>query len=270
MESEKNLYRADIQTVSLLKDMRQTVHNICREHADQKVRIEAIDGQVFEGVIIDYDDQNVYLEVEEEEEEEEYVPREVSARSPYHASWRAMPAYPGPPFPYPVLASFGPYPGYPGFGGGFPSFPEFGYGTENPYGYFQMNPYGYQPNIPPGQVSPYSGKASKGQASPAESGKSQVSPYTGKESPAQVSPYSGGKESPGLVSPFGAGNEPPGLVSPFEDVRPFPPYYAPVPPYMYPVPVPLPPVKHKKKRRRCKKRRVIPLALYTLLTITLV
>lgn len=65
------------------------------------MRIEAIDGQIFEGVIVDFDDQNVYVEVDDPDAEEndyEYEIEEVASRkSPgdwgMHQDWNPYGGY---------------------------------------------------------------------------------------------------------------------------------------------------------------------------------
>ncbi|WP_429843068.1 hypothetical protein [Brevibacillus sp. FIR094] len=268
-DSDKNLYQADIQFVSLLKDMRENVHNICKEHVEKKVRIEAIDGQVFEGVIVDYDDQNVYVEVvdqdagEEEEEVfdeyeyenyenyedyEDYNPyqvMEVANRQPY-GGWEQYPDY------YFQYVSYNPYAGYPPYGDLSP------YGG-NPY-FSQASPYGDEYN-PYGQVSPF-GSSNNSRVSPFSSSNRpapRVSPYSSSNRPPQVSPYSQQKPQ---VSPWEQN------ISPFPPFPPYPPFFCPPPPP--PPPYVLPKVQGRRRKRCRNGRKIIPLALFTLLTIVLI
>ncbi|AKG33622.1 hypothetical protein [Paenibacillus durus] len=46
------LYQADSQSIQNLKSIRSHLHNICRQHTNQYVRIETIDGQVVTGRIV--------------------------------------------------------------------------------------------------------------------------------------------------------------------------------------------------------------------------
>ncbi|WP_286085898.1 hypothetical protein [Brevibacillus sp. NSP2.1] len=155
MQSEKNLYQADVQTVSLIKDMRENVHNICKEHVEKKVRIEAIDGQIFEGVIVDFDDQNVYVEVDDPDaEEDDYEFEEVASRKS-HGDWGMYPDWT--PYGYP-------YGGYQPFGdvsplgsSSQPNRPPAGQVSpyaDDCYPYAPISPFG-SPNQPYGQVSPF-------------------------------------------------------------------------------------------------------------------
>lgn len=276
MQSDKSLYQADVQMVSLIKDMRQSVHDICQEHAEKKVRIEAIDGQMFEGVIVDYDENNVYIEVEDEEvvyeyedDDEEPLPYQpVATHVSYGGDW-------GSPFP-PYGGGFNPYQGF-GPYGGYSPYSGFGpYGDENPYGY-TPNPYmgGYPQGSAnrPSQLSPFSGK----NAPP-----SQVSPFAGKNAPSgQVSPFAGkGAVSPSSESPY-QGLSPYSFPPPFPGPFPPPPppgcfFCPPPPPPFLPPPPPPPPVgpvvippRKRRRRRRCG-RKIIPLALFTLLSIVLI
>ncbi|MGG1253737.1 hypothetical protein ABE205_07710 [Brevibacillus agri] len=294
MQSEKNLYQADVQTVSLIKDMRENVHNICKEHVEKKVRIEAIDGQIFEGVIVDFDDQNVYVEVDDPDaEEDDYEFEEVASRKS-HGDWGM----------YPDLTPYGyPYGGYQPFGdvsplgsSSQPNRPPAGQVSpyaDDCYPYAPISPFG-SPNQPYGQVSPFgSPNQPFGQVSPFGSPGQpygQVSPFgSPNQLFGQVSPFGSPGQPYGQVSPFGSPSFPYGQVSPFGEGAPFVspysgfnPYMAPFPPFppyppqpCYPYPPPPPPpaavvVPRKKRRRPCRRgKRIIPLALFTLLTIAL-
>jgi len=57
------LYQADAPTIQHVKSMRDHVKNICRQHINQKVRVETLDGQQFEGVIVNCDRGMLYLSV---------------------------------------------------------------------------------------------------------------------------------------------------------------------------------------------------------------
>ncbi|MED4569938.1 hypothetical protein P9302_10665 [Brevibacillus agri] len=294
MQSEKNLYQADVQTVSLIKDMRENVHNICKEHVEKKVRIEAIDGQIFEGVIVDFDDQNVYVEVDDPDaEEDDYEFEEVASRKS-HGDWGMYPDWT--PYGYP-------YGGYQPFGdvsplgsSSQPNRPPAGQVSpyaDDCYPYAPISPFG-SPNQPYGQVSPFgSPNQPFGQVSPFGSPGQpygQVSPFGSPGQPyGQVSPFGSPGQPYGQVSPFGSPSFPYGQVSPFGEGAPFVspysgfnPYMAPFPPFppyppqpCYPYPPPPPPpaavvVPRKKRRRPCRRgKRIIPLALFTLLTIAL-
>ncbi|WP_284645584.1 hypothetical protein [Paenibacillus silviterrae] len=57
------LFRADPHVVSSLKSVRDHVHHICRQHRNQLVRIETMDGHVYEGVLVHCDKGILYLSV---------------------------------------------------------------------------------------------------------------------------------------------------------------------------------------------------------------
>ncbi|WP_068618264.1 hypothetical protein [Paenibacillus tuaregi] len=57
------LYQADPNVVHNLRLMRDRVHHICRQHMNQIVRIETMDGQVLVGRIMNCDKGIMYLAV---------------------------------------------------------------------------------------------------------------------------------------------------------------------------------------------------------------
>jgi small nuclear ribonucleoprotein (snRNP)-like protein len=98
------LFQADTQVVSMLQNMKETIRSVCKQHTRHKVRIEALDGRVYEGQIIDCDNQNVYLEVEEQVHDQPELTL-VSATYPYQPCF---------PYPYSPYAPYSPYtPWYP-------------------------------------------------------------------------------------------------------------------------------------------------------------
>ncbi|MGI6187657.1 MULTISPECIES: hypothetical protein [Bacillales] len=311
--SQKQLFQAEPAAVSMLKDMRETVQEICKKHARQKVRIEAMDGRVYEGKILDVDDFHVYVEIEENDEgpadvmgavepvssrypqksrPQDGCPPRESAVSPYGTTGPNVSPY-GMVSPYEMGPGVSPY--------GMVSPYEVGpnvspYGMVSPYEmgpdvspYGMVSPYEMGPNVSPyGMVSPYeTGPAESpyGMVSPFESagpsGKSEgmVSPYEQTapfEQPAEmvspyeaVSPYetAGPQGNVTLQNNINLYGNPYSQVSPYTDFSPYPypsyPYFYPVPFGVFRVPV------HKKKKRRCR-RKVIPLALFTLLSISLI
>ncbi|MNI59671.1 hypothetical protein D3C73_1148440 [compost metagenome] len=60
---EKVLYQADNNYVQGLKSVRHHLHNVCREHMNQFVRVQTLDGQVFTGRIVGCDRGLFYLRV---------------------------------------------------------------------------------------------------------------------------------------------------------------------------------------------------------------
>ncbi|MNI10965.1 hypothetical protein D3C73_640940 [compost metagenome] len=57
------LYQADPDVVHTLRSIRNRIHQICSSHANRLVRIQTIDGHVYEGVIVNCDSGHVYLRV---------------------------------------------------------------------------------------------------------------------------------------------------------------------------------------------------------------
>ncbi len=113
MESH-TLYQTEPTLVSMLQNMRQTVQGICQQHARRNVRIEAMDGKVYQGQLLDCDGSHVYLEVEEEVEEDdqpEFLPVAFTYRPcyPYYSPYPPYPPYPPyspcPPYRYPTYTA---------------------------------------------------------------------------------------------------------------------------------------------------------------------
>ncbi|MNO36230.1 hypothetical protein D3C76_262970 [compost metagenome] len=59
----KVLYQADNNYIHNLKSVRDHLHSICRQHVNQFVRVQTLDGQVFTGRILGCDRGLVYLGV---------------------------------------------------------------------------------------------------------------------------------------------------------------------------------------------------------------
>lgn len=57
------VYQANPHTVHNLKSVRDHLHQICRKHMNQYVRIETMDGHVYQGVIVNCDKGLLYLQV---------------------------------------------------------------------------------------------------------------------------------------------------------------------------------------------------------------
>ncbi|MEJ8546352.1 hypothetical protein [Brevibacillus borstelensis] len=205
-ESKKQLFHVDTAAVNMIKDIRHTVQHVCQEHARQKVRIEALDGQVYEGEIVDWDNDHVYLEVEEEMDDDEaedadwngyeWDVEEVSYSSPYN------PADPNMRPPHTAVSPFStggpnarPYPG------------------ASPY--TAVSPFATGPNM-----RPFPGAGPYTAVSPFETGP-HGRPYT-----TAVSPYAAGPNA----RPF-PGPSPYTAVSPFETGPHGRPYTTAVSPY---------------------------------------
>src|SRR5690242_2570310 len=60
---EQILYQADPSMTRSLKSIRDNMHHICRNHMNQPVRVETLDGDVFEGVIVHCDKGILYLKL---------------------------------------------------------------------------------------------------------------------------------------------------------------------------------------------------------------
>ncbi|MGN7763164.1 hypothetical protein [Paenibacillus sp. 22594] len=61
---QKVLYQADNHYIQSLKTVRNHLHGICRQHANQFVRVQTLDGQVFTGRIVGCDRGLIYLKVQ--------------------------------------------------------------------------------------------------------------------------------------------------------------------------------------------------------------
>lgn len=57
------LYQADPHTVHNLKSVRERVQHLCRQHAGKAVRIQTMDGHVYEGVLVSCGNGLLYLKV---------------------------------------------------------------------------------------------------------------------------------------------------------------------------------------------------------------
>ncbi|CAG7617553.1 hypothetical protein PAESOLCIP111_02038 [Paenibacillus solanacearum] len=61
------LYQADSQSVHTLKAIRDRIHHICKQHTNQFVRIQTVEGHVYEGVIVSCDEGHVYVRVSQQQ-----------------------------------------------------------------------------------------------------------------------------------------------------------------------------------------------------------
>ena len=61
---QKVLYQADHNYIQSMKSVRHHLHNVCRQHVNQIVQVQTIDGQVFTGRIIGCDRGLFYLGVQ--------------------------------------------------------------------------------------------------------------------------------------------------------------------------------------------------------------
>lgn len=60
------LYRADPNVIQTYKSTRDHLNNICRQHMNQRVRIETMDGQVITGRIVNSQGGLIYLAVSDQ------------------------------------------------------------------------------------------------------------------------------------------------------------------------------------------------------------
>lgn len=60
-QSEQTLYQADANTAGTIKSVRDRLHQICRQHVNHLIRVETLDGDVFEGIIVGCDKGVLFL-----------------------------------------------------------------------------------------------------------------------------------------------------------------------------------------------------------------
>lgn len=58
---EQTLYQAEPNMTHSIKSIRDHIHHLCKQHANQLVRVETLDGDVFEGTIVQCDRGILYL-----------------------------------------------------------------------------------------------------------------------------------------------------------------------------------------------------------------
>lgn len=87
------IYQADPTLVQHLHGVRDSLHHCCKQHLNQMVKVQTIDGQVHEGMIAGIDSKNLFLSVTITTE---------SVRGFYNPYYKPYPGYyPGPGYPYP-------------------------------------------------------------------------------------------------------------------------------------------------------------------------
>lgn len=62
---QRVLYQADNQYVQNLKSVRHHLHNVCRQHVNQLVQVQTMDGQIVTGRILGCDRGLFYLGVQQ-------------------------------------------------------------------------------------------------------------------------------------------------------------------------------------------------------------
>lgn len=58
----EKIYAVEKDVVELLHKTRERVHGLCRQYMNRPVQIETVDGEVFEGMIINVDRHYIYLQ----------------------------------------------------------------------------------------------------------------------------------------------------------------------------------------------------------------
>lgn len=58
---EQTLYQAEPNMKHNIKSVRDQIHHLCKQHANQLVRVETLDGDVFEGTIMHCEKGILYL-----------------------------------------------------------------------------------------------------------------------------------------------------------------------------------------------------------------
>jgi hypothetical protein len=108
----EHLFKADPTIVQHLKTAKSNLYQLCSQHIGRRVRVETIDGQTLEGVIVQLDENHLFLNV---------MP-ESMYRSPAYAPYAA-----------PYAGGYGAYGPFGGGYGGYGYGPYAGYGGYNPY-----------------------------------------------------------------------------------------------------------------------------------------
>lgn len=74
MMNNECIYQADPQTVQMLQRIRENIHHSCRLCMNRKVRVQTIDGQVYDGMIENVDHQHLYLRVPQTDAYRQFIP----------------------------------------------------------------------------------------------------------------------------------------------------------------------------------------------------
>lgn len=59
--SPAEIYRADAQWCDQIRRTRQRLHGICGQCMHRRVRVETIDGHMYEGIMVGHDHSNLHL-----------------------------------------------------------------------------------------------------------------------------------------------------------------------------------------------------------------
>ncbi|MBP1996828.1 hypothetical protein [Paenibacillus eucommiae] len=65
-EQSNVIFQADPSHIDILRYIKDSNHSICSQYLGHPVRVETIDGHVFEGVIVYMDGRNLHLQVQEQ------------------------------------------------------------------------------------------------------------------------------------------------------------------------------------------------------------
>jgi len=57
------IYQADPETIQTLHNIRERVHHCCTDCMNRRVRVQTVDGQVYDGTITGMDHRHLYLSV---------------------------------------------------------------------------------------------------------------------------------------------------------------------------------------------------------------
>lgn len=72
---QQALYQADPNMSHTLKSVRDQFSHICRKHVNQHVRIETLDGDVFEGLLVKCDKGILYIQMPQHGGQRSYMGR---------------------------------------------------------------------------------------------------------------------------------------------------------------------------------------------------
>jgi len=114
----------------------KNIYDLCKQHMNQHVLLQTTTGEQIEGMIINLDDQNVYVAVPNQRYEYDRLADSYDSELEYES--RQPPYYQSPSNPYQP----GPHPPYPPYQPGGPTYPQ-GPSPYPPYG-----PGPYQPGYP--------------------------------------------------------------------------------------------------------------------------
>ncbi|MGG1518705.1 hypothetical protein ABE504_25015 [Paenibacillus oryzisoli] len=63
LQPQQTLYQADPALSKHVKDVQDKLFNLCHDHVTRPVRVQMMNGQVHEGVIVQVDEGHLYLHV---------------------------------------------------------------------------------------------------------------------------------------------------------------------------------------------------------------